>query len=154
MPPCSPFPAVARLWLLMYSEDVWEQGLDSTLYRNCYLGSWLLLKPLHNQVITTCLSMYLFVYHHSIPAGTLCILGPISSEEQFTDTEQFSWADLGTWVIWACPGSPFVSNTHTKYYSNPDLHYWNSHNNSSFTSDFYEDFIMLVFSGSWFLVFI
>lgn len=55
--------------------------------------------------------MYLFVYHHSIPAGTLRILGPISSLEQFTETEQFSWADLGR-VIWACP----VSNTHPKYY--------------------------------------
>lgn len=57
----------------------------------------------------------MFVHHHSILAGTMCILGPISSQEQFIDTEQFSWAALGR-VIWACPGSPFVSNTHPKNY--------------------------------------
>lgn len=72
-------------------------------------------KATSKLIITTCLSIYLFVYHHSIPAGTLCILGPNSSQEQLTDTDQFSSADLGR-VIWACPGSPFVSNTTPKRY--------------------------------------
>lgn len=57
--------------------------------------------------ITTYLFINLFIHPHSTPAGILCMLGPISSREQFTDTEQFSLADLGR-VIWACPGSSFV----------------------------------------------
>lgn len=32
------------------------------------------------------------MYPHSIPAGTLCISGPTSSREQFTDAEQFPLA--------------------------------------------------------------
>lgn len=58
------------------------------------------------------------MYPHSTPAGIVCILGPISSREQFADREQFSLADLRR-AIWACPGSLFVLQ-HPSIASNAD----------------------------------